>query len=166
MIKNEIFYEAAAEEGAFNSPLRNIRLQLDGRNAVFDLIPSVVLDKPTKILDPDFPPELNNILSGARPVVKSKRFMRVYFECIMAVSIQEEFVDIISILDDDLDSAPRLSDRRAPYPFLKVINSNWKNCLPDYQGRDDQNMAHFKIVSMETCIDVLGYLEKIEWLEK
>ena len=158
-------YEAAAEINAFDAPLRNIRLHLNGTALTVDLIPSVVLDEPSNIIDPKLSPEINKILAGSRPVVEANRFMRVYFDVILAIAIQEEFIKIIEILNKDLDSAPRLPDNRAPYPFLRVVNSEWKNSVPDYQGGDHLNLAHFRIVSMETCIDILGYFDKTEWLE-
>ena len=164
MIKVET-YEAVVEENALDSPLRNIRVHLNGTEATVDLVPSVVLDKPSKTIDPDIPTDINKVLAGSRPIIESNSFMRVYFDGILAIAIQEEFIEIIEILNKNLKSAPRLSDGCAPYPFLRVVNSEWKYCLPDYQGRGDPNLTHFKIVSMETCVDILGCIEKTEWLD-
>jgi len=159
MIKVET-YEAAVEENALDSPLRNIRVHLNGTEATVDLVPSVVLDKPYKTINPDLSPDINKVLAGSRPIIEANIFMRVYFNGILAIAIQEEFIEIIKILNKDLKSAPRFSDGRAPYPFLRVVNSEWKCCLPDYQGRGDPNLTYFKIVSMETCVDILGYIKK------
>lgn len=155
-------YEIATEATAFNAPLRNLRLQLDGTTVVVDLIPSVVLNEPTEDYYPDIP-GLDKILSNARPIIESRRFMRVHFSSVLAISVQEEFVNIAGVLKFDLGDLPKFFDGRTPYPFLHVVNSWWKSRLPDYQGRDTPDLKHFKILSMETCIDLIGYLEKTEW---
>lgn len=161
---DEETYEPAIEKDAFEVALRNIRIQLDGRTLIIDLIPSVELDEYVAEVIPGGNPELNKILAGSKPIVESNRFLRAYFDGIMALFIQEEFVEILDILAFDFNKKPRFENGQA-YPFLHVVNSRWKRCLPDYQGRDDPNLKHFKIVSMETCVDLLGYFEKVEWLD-
>ena len=91
--------------------------------------------------------------------------MRVWFESVAAIVIQEEFVELHPTLQANHDHAPRLGDGKALYPFLILANSRWKQRLPDYQGGDAPELKHFQIFSMETHIDILGCLEKIEWLQ-
>jgi hypothetical protein len=161
-------FELAAEPDAFDTPLRNIRVRLDGTAACFDLIPSVVLDRRSERTD--FPTEtasdeaIADMLAGGRPIVEASRLMRVWFESVSAVVIQEEFVELHPTLQSSYDQAPRLKGGKAVYPFLIVTNSQWKRRLPDYQGGDSATLKHFKILSMESHIDILGFLEKIEWL--
>lgn len=161
-------FELAAGPDAFDAPLRNIRVRLDGTAACFDLIPSVVVDQPLR--RPDLPREfatddvIAGMLTGGRPIVEADRLMRVWFETVAAIVIQEEFVQLHPTLQVNYDHAPRVRGGKALYPFLIVANSTWKQRLPDYQGGDDPNLKHFQFVSMETHIDVLGRLEKIEWL--
>lgn len=157
-------YEIAAEEGAFISFPRNIRVQLDGTAATVDLIPSIVLDEPTAIVDRDISPKINEILGSAKPIVEANRLMRVHLDFIHAFVIQEEFIQLVDIPEGDIKNIPRIDDG-ATYPFLRVANSEWKRGLEDYQGRDDPQLHHFKFLSMETHIDVLSQIWGIEWLE-
>src|SRR6478735_1701681 len=130
-------FELAAEPDAFDTPLRNIRVRLDGTAGCFDLIPSVVVDG--KVDRADFPTEsavdnvIADMLTGSRPIVEAGRLMRVWFEWISAIVIQEEFVELHPTLQPNYDNAPRLRDGKALYPFLILANSRWKQRLPDYQ---------------------------------
>lgn len=159
-------YEVAAAEHIFDTFLRNVRIQIDGTVATMDLIPSLVLDRSTDEMLQDKDPNINKLIARSKPIVEAKRFLRVHFDCIHAVVIQEEFVDSVAVVEAELDSAPRIKpDSPAPYPFLRVINSEWKRFIPDYQGGESPDLDHFKILSMETCADVLGCVENTEWLE-
>lgn len=159
-------YEIAAKEVAFSSFPRNIRVQLDGTSAVIDLIPSVVLEKSPDVIQQDPIPVLNEMLARSKPIVEGDFFMRVHFDWIHALVIQEEFIELVDVCDLDLKNAPRMTpgDDRAIYPFLRVLNSEWKSNLADYEGGDDLQLDHFKMFSMETHIDVIGDIQNIEWL--
>jgi hypothetical protein len=164
-MSNNETYRAAAEPYAFATPLRNIRLRLDATNLVADLVPSVVLDELAEVVHRDLNPELSQILAGTKPITDDSRFMRVHFDRLVAAIIQEEFIDIVEETKLDLSGAQSLPSGKSIYPFLRVENSRWKQSVPDYQGRDHPDLAHFKIVSMETCIDLIAHLDHYEWIE-
>ena len=163
------FFELAAEPDAFDTPLRNVRIRLDGTAACLDLIPSVMVDRPSGRTD--FPRETaaDRVIADMAKhsgglIVEADRLMRVWFSPVAAIVAQEEFVDLHATLQSNYDRAPRLKGGKGIYPFLILPNSKWKQRLPDYQGGDAPSLRHFQIFSMETHVDVLGHLEKIEWL--
>lgn len=156
----EEFYEIAAAPDVFRSSLINIRLNLDGIDATVDLIESHDTGETGEIPE-DEDPVLKEILSQSTLITSSGRFARLHFYCVQAIVIQDEFRDIVDIVKCDLNLFPRLTTGET-YPFMKVVNSRWKKILPDYQGGDNPDIQHFKIVSMATCIDVLARFEKIE----
>lgn len=160
-------YEAAAEIDAFDTPLLGLRVVTKADVAVIDLIPSMASTKTIeKKRDPSVRRTVAEILASGTPIEEAMRFMRVHFSFVQALVIQREFVEIVDILDAKLDSAPRRPGSRSPYPFLRVINSAWKRRLPDYQGGNDPKLTHFTIGSLETHVDILGIIEKIEWLDR
>lgn len=162
--------EPAVPIDSIESPLRNVRAVMDGTNMFLDLIPSKIIDHPptlptAPLKNPDSV-VLDELLRNSRPIVEGAHFLRVHFEWIQAVSIQEEFVELFEIFNTDNDKAPTLKGGRGWFPFLEVVNSKWRQKLPDYQGGDDPQLKHYKIVSMETHLDVMGVLESTEWLEQ
>ncbi len=164
-------YEVAVDINSFQSPLRNIRVSIDGLWASFDLIPSVTSDRPSDDLTQGLNPKLNAILKDTQPIVEAKRFMRVSFNVALAVFVQDEFIETVSMLETNLDSGPRMPQspyKKAIFPFLQITNSKWKQCVPDYQGGDAEHLKHFKMFSMETCIDVLAYTNEmnVEWKDQ
>ena len=160
-------FELAAAPDAFDAPLRNIRIRLDGTAACFDLIPSVVVDRPPDETDIPTGSAVDDViadmLTRSRPIVEADRLMRVWFDSVSAIVIQDEFVELHPTLQPNYDHAPRLRGGKALYPFLIVADSRWKQRLPDYQGGDDPDLKHFQLFSMETHVDILGRLEKVEW---
>lgn len=156
----EEFYEIAAAPDAFRSSLINLRLNLDGTDAIVELIESHDTGETGEIPE-DADPALKKILSQSTLITSSGRFTRLRFYDVQAIVIQDESRDIVDVIKSDLNLFPRLPIG-VTYPFMKVVNSRWKKILPDYQGGDDPDIQHFKIVSMKTCIDVLACLEKVE----
>lgn len=128
-------YEMAVEPDAFKKGLFNIRMKLDGTNAVVDLLES-----------------------ENRP-----NFMRLHFVDIVAICIQEELVDLVDDLKWLRGKRPALPNCQA-YPFVHVINSRWRARVPDWLRGDDPDVKHYNIISVETCIDVIGRLKQIEWV--
>ncbi|WP_394730525.1 hypothetical protein [Altererythrobacter sp. GH1-8] len=160
-------FEPAIDLHVLKAPLRNVRAHLDGTFLSVDLIPSVVLDEPVQASDPSGTPELDKIISdlekAARPIVEAKSVLRAEFESVQACVIQEEFVELFEKLIADFDAPPRILGQKGWFPFLRVLNSSWREELPDYQGGDWPELHHYKIVSMETHLDILGVLVATEW---
>ena len=152
----------------FQTPLRNIRVQLDGTAAALDLIPSLIVDRPippsTFSSDPTVNALINDMEAGGRPIIEADRMMRVPFEGLAAMFIQEEFVELDTALYAGLESAPKIKNGKGIFPFLLVKSSEWKARLPDYDGGDDPKLQHFKMFSMTCHIDIMGRLGPVEWL--
>ncbi|QYJ07123.1 hypothetical protein [Qipengyuania flava] len=161
-------YSPAVALETFASPLRNIKLSLDGTGLIADLIPSVTLDSEVQIGgfsdDPDVEAELQSVFGKGRPIVEGDRVFRLEFDAVQAVVIQEEFVDLFNVLAAELDNLPKIPDAKGAFPFLVAEESEWRSRLPDYQGGDDPELKHFKIFSMETQVDILGRLAGFEWV--
>ena len=154
-------YEMAGEADTFKSALINIFLKLNGTEVIVDLIESQRTDQRLGEMELGLSPELKDILSGSQRTISSGRVTRVHFNHLRAMIVQEEYVDLVENIKADFKRVPRLSNRDT-YPFIKVVNSRWRTLLPDYQRGDDPGIQHFKIISMETCIDIIARLNKIE----
>lgn len=160
----EIF-EKVITDRMFEAPLRNVRALLNATSIYVDLIPEVISDSTFKPNRKELP-EINSILDGTQEILEDSNFMRAHFTYIRAISIQDEYVNIIKSTKYTNENIPQLKSDKACYPFLVVKNSDWKSRLPDYDGGDDPDVAHYKIYSMETHVDILGILEKTEWHEQ
>lgn len=158
-------YEPVIDPNEFATALKTIRLIFHGTYLVADLVPSVVLDQPTDILDPDWPPELNRVFAGSKPIIEADRCLRVRFESILAVAVEEEFIELFDELKFQSKEIPLMPDQKACFPFIKVLNSKWKARIPEYQGGNNADLNHFKILSMDTCVDILGYFKNTEWID-
>lgn len=143
---------------------------MDGTSLIVDLIPSIVLDEPitAKDVEDDDPTSkaLKKIINGARPIVEQNRCFRVRFDWVQSVVIQEEFVELFEVLQTEIDAPPTILKGKGWFPFLEVENSKWRAALSDYQGGDVPDLKHFRMVSMETHLDVLGTLETTEWIDQ
>lgn len=160
MTQDEVeIYEPAVDLNEFQSALRTIRLVFHGDYLVADLVPSVVLEQPIEIPDPCL-----SSLRNARPIVEAERCLRVRFSAILAVAVEEEFIEAFTELKTKSD-LPRIPDQKATFPFLKVSNSSWKAKIPDYQGGDNPDLHHYKMFSMDISVDILGFLDGTEWID-
>jgi hypothetical protein len=161
-------FELAVRAEEFDTPLRNIRIALDGAAAVFELIPSFVSSQAVgrgHYSDHAETDEaLNKIMEGGRPIIEAENKLCVRFSFVNAVVVQEEFVGLHPVLEASLDDLPRMRNHPGVFPFLKVSQSAWKARLPEYQGGDSPDIEHFKLFSMETHVDVLGVFENAEWM--
>lgn len=98
--------EPIRKYGAFDSPLRNIRLVLMGGDARFDLIPEAILDTPSDLSD-EKDPAIRRVLEGTRLVVEADRFLRIHFDIIVALAGgTDEDVDLFGGLHQDWHDAP------------------------------------------------------------
>lgn len=158
-------YRAVKEWGEFEQALRNILLHLDGNALTLDLVPSVVSPDPVDVGD-ETDEALRDLKARSQLIVEGNTCLRLSFETVLAVAVREEFVDLFGDLYQGLpDAAPKLANSLAVWPLLEVMESPWKSTLPDYQGGDDDNLRHFKVLSMECLVDVLGYTPTANWVQ-
>ncbi len=146
--------------GEIAREVRNIRVELDGCYLIVDIVPAKVIGEIPEFQDPDrvietFDDALENILKNARPIVEADECLRIVFDRVQAVLIQEECTD----LHEDMGV---LETR---YPFVEVENSIWRDRLEDFEGGDDRDLKHYSLFSMETHIDILGYLGAGRWIK-
>lgn len=158
------FCETITDFGIFDSPIRNIRLKLDGTYWEVELIPSVVVENAGSENIDGYSKEISEILSDAKPILEADRALRLEFFNVVATVIQEEFVSIFAepkpygaIKNEQGKDITSLN-------IYRVKNSKWREKLPDHEGGDNPALEHFKLLSMECCIDILGVLEKGEWV--
>lgn len=83
-----------------------------------------------------------------------------------AVVVQKEFVELFDCFQADFDAAPKVIGGEGWLPFLEVENSHWRAALPEYQRGDRDALKHYRIGSMETHLDLFGFLESTEWVEQ
>ena len=149
----------------FTKPLRNIRVHLDDTELILDLIPEMISSEvfmpPEGTSDP-----VKSIQVGAREILEGDSMLRLMFERIASVAISDEFCDVHPVqLETPLEHWPRIGDTKAVYPCFEVRNSRWHAGLPDYQGGGpDGDMTHYRIVSLTTQIDVIGFEPMAEWM--
>lgn len=102
-----------------------------------------------------FEDALAYIQSTASPILPGERALRLYFTGLRGFTVHEEFIDH-RFLPDLSGSAGSI---------CVVSQSPWRQSLPDFDGGDDSNVKHFRILSMTTYFDVLGVLSTGKWVE-
>ena len=152
--------------GVPTSGLRNIRCAIDGRRAVFDLVPERVLPPdPAKADHPD--PMIRRLTEGASLVVEGPMALRLEFWRVLGLAADSDSdVDLFGGLQGDWSSNPRLNDSQTFfYPLLEIRSSPWKALLPEWRGRDDADIRHIRMISAECSYDVLGELGAGTWID-
>jgi len=146
-----------------NVPLTNIRLHLDGTHLVVDLIPSVLGEVHIERIDGLTSQE---VLASMREYQDADHFVRVHFYPIWAIALTEESIEIFDDLEPRIADIPKLPNSGWAFPFLRVENSRWRTRIREDIREDNPDLQHFMILSMATCIDVLGHMEKFEILRE
>lgn len=161
----EQHYKPAIEgKDAISTSLRNIKVHVNATDAAIDLIPALVLHSaPPPEHNPNLCAGLNNMLQKSKPVVEAATFLRVYFENLATILIQEERLDLIKDPGDKKRDYPLLPDGIYVYPFLKIENSTWKKQVPEWWREIISDCTHFRMISDETCVDILATLKEYEW---
>lgn len=144
-----------AEFGKLDEPFRNIRIVLDGTSAVLDLIPQKILERASQEELKDWSNEVQKALKGTKPIVEADSFLRVEFENVQGLIVQEEFIDKINLVGD--------RDELRDGTFATIVNSSWRASLEDFEMGDDPHLKHYRAWSYETRIDVLGILVDGKW---
>ena len=154
--------------GTFNCGLRNIRCQIDGRSAVFHLIPERL--SPPDPTDPaiarESDPTIRRMLVGASLVVEGDTALRLEFSHLMGIAVDTDIdVDLFGGLHHNSRDAPRLANKATYIPLLEIRKSAWKAQLPEWRRRDDPDIQHFRMISAECSFDVLGELSSGVWVD-
>ena len=155
-------YTPITQYGDFVSPLRNLRVELNGLGLIVDIIPS---ELGRSYVSHENSNPVEKILNNSVEIVESKRFLRLEFDQIERLVVHEEFATDIYFDDEGVD-LPMLPESKGIWPLLLVENSPWKQILEDYRGGDDEDMQHYRIFSMITYIDILGFTPSAIWLEQ
>ena len=156
-------YTPVTQYGNFISPIRNLRIGLDGLGLIVDLIPS---ERGPTYSSEESDDTLGKILSNSVEIVESKNFLRLIFDQIERLVVHEEFATDIYFDDEGIIDLPMLPKGNGIWPLVLVEDSPWKNMLEDYRGGDDEDMRHYRIFSMTTYIDILGFTPTASWHEQ
>ena len=148
--------------GDFLSPVRNIRVFVDGLRLIVDIIPS---EKGDSFIPKNDDDPVEKILNNSYEIVESGRFLRLDFDQIERLVVHEEFATDIYFDDEGLDY-PMLPKGNGVWPLVLVEDSPWKEILEDYRGGDDDDVKHYRIFSMTTYVDILGFTPSAKWLEQ
>jgi hypothetical protein len=153
---------AMTQFGVLETPLRNIRFAVDGTALVARLIPErVTLETPKP---GDFPEALHKYFENARLVVEGPEMLVLTFEHVVAVAVDTDVdVDLFGGLHAGWKEAPKLPDSKSYYPLLEIADSHWKSQLPDFRGRDEPWLHHFRAISAECSLDILGTFPTGAW---
>jgi len=150
--------------GTFKTPLRNIRLKFDGYAATFDLIPGLVVS------NNNFDPNLKNsalqdIFENSNEIIESSDYLKVEFDAVLGLALDADIdVDLYGGLHDGWATAPKFENSNAIYPFLEMLDSPWKKQLPDYKGRDNPEIKHYRLISSGGSFDVLAWEPAGKWI--
>jgi len=156
---------ALTQFGTLDTPLRNVRFGVDGTSLFAELIMEQVIRKPRLVVNLE-ESATQNVLHSGYPVVQGNRLLRLEFENILAIAVDTDIdVDLFGGLHEAWSDAPRLQSTKAFYPFLEIVDSPWKQQLPEYRGKDDPDIRHFRIISAECSLDVLATTPSGAWQE-
>ncbi|MEM8935139.1 MAG: hypothetical protein AAGC77_01875 [Pseudomonadota bacterium] len=144
--------------------LVNIRAFFDGTDAIVECIPAKTLEKPfvpdtTAERKSETEKQIDSVLSGAFPIVESPNMLRLNFTFLRGFCAHEEFVEHPFFNDRLLGKRPDFS------PLCEVAPSPWREFLPGYDGGDNPDVKHYRMLSMEIYVDILGVLEGGEWIK-
>lgn len=150
--------------GVIDRPLRKIRMSFDEYAAVFDLIPERVVSNNN--LDHNLKASpLKNVLKDANEIIEENVCLRVEFDTILGLAMDADIdVDLYGGLHDGWITAPKLKDSNSFYPFLEIVNSPWKKQLPDYHGRDNPEIKHYRLISAGGSFDILAWEPTGKWV--
>lgn len=149
--------------GLLTDGFRNIRMQTDAESGIFDLVPERLLE-PGSADNIEQDPTLHKIVKGARLIVEGPTMLRVRFDWLIAVAGGSDVdADIFGGLHAGWRETPKLRHKSVYYPFLEIQSSPWKAQLPEWRGRDNPDIRHFRMISGAVSFDVLGELGAGEW---
>ncbi|MEL6568984.1 MAG: hypothetical protein AAFQ22_11235 [Pseudomonadota bacterium] len=149
--------------GEFERPLRNIRFSVDGLSLEMRLIPERVLQESHKPDEQDSD-SVKRLTRGASEILEGDRCLRLRFPFFLAIAVDTDIdVDLFGGLHADWRSAPRIKGRSSFYPLLEIVGSNWKQKLPDFRGRESNNIRHIRAISAECSLDILGEIGAGVW---
>lgn len=158
-------YKIIEHFGTLKTPLRNIISLVDGEALTLDLIPEIIEADSNEHLDE--PREgIRALLQTSRAIVEAKQFLRLEFDYILAMAIEADIdADMFGGLHDGWKDAPLLHSTKSYYPLLEICDSKWKTLQPDYQGGDDENIRHIRVISLECSFDILGSFPEGKWMD-
>ena len=149
--------------GLLTTGLRNIRCDIDGRAATFELVPEQLL--PPDVTTGGRDPIVSLLTQGASRVVEGRLALRLEFSHLVALAADNDVdVDLFGGLQTNWAASPRLEGSRTFYPLLEIRNSAWKAQLPEWRRRDDPDVRHIRMISAECSFDVLGELVSGVWV--
>ncbi|MCB2096107.1 MAG: hypothetical protein KDE05_00615 [Parvularculaceae bacterium] len=156
--------ELITDFGVIGTKIRNIRLTLDGTELVAEIVPGEILERQFRNDLKGWPKEMRDALKDTKPIVEAGRALRLQFDNVAAAVAQEEFVSIVAELSTKVSAEQEIGERDPPFGIYRVKNSIWRKKLPEFEGGDNPYLEHFKLLSMECYVDILGVLVGGEWI--
>lgn len=151
--------------GKIERPLRNIRFAMDEHLLLADLVPcaeSLSASDPRAHESWHVPYENG---TQQRFIVEGNRALRLTIHSprglILFPELHENFVFDSTRADE---TRPRIHGNEV-WPLLLVVNSPWRRALPIADGGDIDTIQHYRIYSMTMAVDLLGTIERGEWVE-
>lgn len=151
--------------GVIDKPLRNIRMNYDGHSAIFDLIPELIVSNNNFNPSTEVPLPLKRVLKVANEIIEANTCLRIEFDTVLGLALDTDIdVDLYGELHKGWEAAPKLKGSNSYYPFLEIQNSPWKKQLPDYRGKDNPEIKHYRLISSGGSFDILAWEPTGKWI--
>lgn len=142
-------------------------MKLDGTSAIFELVPELIVSNNN--FDPNCEEivPIKKLLKTASAIIESNNFLKIEFDTVLGIAVDTDIdVDLYGGLQKGWDTAPKIAGSNSYYPFLEIENSPWKKQLPNFRGRDEPDIKHYRLISWECSFDVLAWEPSGKWISE